>query len=133
MTVASIIMQKISMRKSVSYVGLSRNKLYHKSRPRVIQIDPTVTKTVRKTGLKRPTYCTRCMVASVSREIAVPINRKQIQRIYRKTGMISPQKIKKDIIRSNRKLLKPTGPNQLWEMDMTYIRSGIDDGCSALT
>ena len=108
MTVASIIMQKISMRKSVSYVGLSRNKLYHNPRPRVIQIDSTVTKIVRKTGLKRPTYGTRRMVASISRELGVPINRKQIQRIYRKTGMISPQKTKKDIIRSNRKLLKPT-------------------------
>ena len=67
--------------------------------------------------------------AGVSRELGVPINRKQIQRIYRKTGMISPQKTKKDIIRSNRKLLKLTGPNHLWEMDMTYIWSGIDSWC----
>ena len=59
------------MRKLVSYVGLSRNKLYHNPRPRVIQIDPTVTKTVRKTGLRRPTYGTRRMAASVSWELGV--------------------------------------------------------------
>ncbi len=33
MTVASIIMKKTSTRKSVSYVGLSRNKLHHNPRP----------------------------------------------------------------------------------------------------
>ena len=132
MTVASIIMQKISIRKSVSYVGLSRNKLYHNPRPS--HSDRSYRhKNYQADGFEETYIDIKRMAASVSRELGVPINRKQIQRIYSKTGMISPQKTKKDIIRSNRKLLKPTGPNQLWEMDMTYIGVASTVGATALT
>ena len=129
MTVAEIVMQSMSMRKMFSYIGMSGNKWYHKPRPRNIQINQTIAKITEKIGLKRPTYGTRRMAASVSRELDMPVNRKQIQRIYRKTGVISPQKTKKEIMRSNKKLLKPTGPDQLWESDMTYVWCGRDGWC----
>ena len=71
MTVASIIMKKTSTRKSVSYVGLSCNKLYHNPRPRVIQIDPTVTKTVRKT-VEDAYICTRRMAQAFHGSLVCP-------------------------------------------------------------
>jgi transposase InsO family protein len=69
------------------------------------------------------------MAAAASRELQTAINRKQVQRIYRKLGWIEPAKSKNEIIRSNKKLLKPTVPHQLWETDMTYIWCGIDGWC----
>ena len=69
------------------------------------------------------------MAAAVSREQMMPVNRKQIQRIYRKIGWVMPRKTKKEIIKSNRKLFKPTGPHQLWVMDMTYVWCGMDGWC----
>jgi len=69
------------------------------------------------------------MAATLSRRLGRPVNRKQVQRIYRKLGWIVPQKTKSDIIRSSRKLLRPTAPDQLWEADMTYIWCGSDRWC----
>ena len=131
MTVASIIMQKISMRKSVLCRIISQQIISH-PRPRVIQIRSYRHKNCQENRFEETYIGIRRMAESVSRELDVPINRKQIQRIYRKTGMISPQKTKKDIKRSNRKPLKPTEPNQLWEMEMTYIWCGIDSWCLLL-
>ena len=68
------------------------------------------------------------MAATLSK-LGKPVNRKQIQRIYRKLGWIEPAKTKNEIIRSHKKLLKPTAPNQLWQTDMTYIWCGIDGWC----
>ena len=39
---------------------------------------------------------------------------------------IEPVKLKNEIIRSNKKILKPTIPHQLWQTDMTYIWYDID-------
>lgn len=69
------------------------------------------------------------MAAQVTRELGTSVNRKQMQRIYRKTGYIEPQKKKNDIIRTKRRLFKPKAPNELWELDITYIWCGIDGWC----
>ena len=36
---------------------------------------------------------------------------------------------KKEIIRTNRKVPDPDGPNQFWESDMSYIWCGVDGWC----
>ena len=70
------------------------------------------------------------MAAQISRETGTSTNRKKIQRIYQKIGWNEPQKTKNDIIRtSRRKRFKPTGPNQLWETDITYIHCSRDGWC----
>lgn len=118
--------KQMSLRKSLSYAGISHNMWYYSKKSRNIPVDPLISKTVQEIGTARPTYGTRRMAAAISRELQTAINRKQVQRIFHKLGWIEPAKTKSEIIKSKQKLLKPTVPHQLWETDMTYIWCGID-------
>ena len=124
-----LINQQMSLRKALEHAGVSRRVWYYKPRRREIGLNPGMVGAVKRISVRRPTYGTRRMAAQISRETGVPVNRKQIQRIYRKTGYIQPQKTKKDIIRTKRRLFKPEAPNQLWELDITYVWCGIDGWC----
>ena len=121
--------EKMSLRRSLRYAGISRHMWYHKPKARDIGLDPATVQAVQRIGGKRPTYGTRRMAAQVCHETHTATNRKKIQRIFRKLGWIEPQKTKNDIIRTNRKLFKPDAPNQLWETDMTYVWCGMDGWC----
>lgn len=103
----------ISLNKSLSYSGVSKAKWYYTKKSRSISLNQTIVGMVQKTGASRPTYGTRRMAATISK-LVKPVNRKQIQRIYRKLGWIEPAKSKNEIIRSKKKRLKPTAPNRLW-------------------
>ena len=129
MMVTKQLITHLSLRKSLSYAGISHNKWYHAKSPRNIPLNKTVSDTVQKIGNSRPTYGTRRMAAAASREFGLPVNRKQIRRIFHKLGWIEPVKTKKQIIISKKKLFKPTAPNQLWQTDMTYVWCGIDGWC----
>lgn len=63
----------------------------------------------------------------LQRELGRPVNRKQVQRIFRRLGyVITPSRTKREILRSKEKPVKATRPNEVWEVDMTYIHCGID-------
>lgn len=117
------------MNKSLSFSGVSKAKWYYAKKPRSVSLNQVIVGTVQNMGASRPTYGTRRMAATLSRKLNRPVNRKQIQRIYRKLGWIEPAKSKSEIIRSSKKILKPTAPNQLWQTDMTYLWCGIDGWC----
>ena len=80
-------------------------------------------------GIWHKAYGTRHMAAQIKREAGIAVNRKQLQRIYRKIGCIEPQKTKNDITRTKRKSFKPKAPNQLWKIDITYTNCGMDVYC----
>ena len=119
----------MNLRKSLEYAGVSKCAWYYEPRPREIELNQEIVDAVKRISLKRPTYGTRRMAAKVEREVGVPVNRKQIQRIYRKAGYIEPKKTKNEIIRTKRKLFKPDAPNRLWQLDITYIWCGNDRWC----
>lgn len=121
--------QHLSLRKSLGYAGVSRRQWYYKPKPRDMRLNPDVLSTVLDTSRKRPTYGTRRMAAQITRDTGIVVNRKRIQRIYRKMGYIQPQNTKNDIIRAGQKLFKPKAPHQLWETDITYIWCGVDGWC----
>ncbi|MGI0087190.1 MAG: IS3 family transposase [Nitrosotalea sp.] len=130
MTVArTMIYHDTSLRRSLQYAGVSRKRWYYTNKPREIPVNYIIAQAMQEEGSARPTYGTRRMAAILSRHLGLSVNRKQIQRIYRKLGWIVPQKRKSDIIRSAKKLLRPTSPDQLWEADMTYIWCGSDRWC----
>lgn len=129
MKTVQMMSQRISIRRSLFYAGISRNMWYHAKIPRNIPVDPMVSEMVQKIGAARLTYGTRRMAAAVSRELHMQVNRKKIRRIFHKLGWIEPTKTKSQIIRSGKRLLRPTTPNQLWQTDMTYVWCGMDGWC----
>lgn len=66
------------------------------------------------------------VAAMLTREPGVPVNRKRVQRIFRKLGYSTPSRTKREIIRSKEKPVRAERPNEVWEVDMTYIWCGID-------
>ena len=129
MKAARQMREQMSLRKSPGYAGVSRGMWYYEPHPREVALRPDVVDAARGIGGRRPTYGTRRMAAQVSRESKKPVNRKQIRRTYRRMGRVGPQKAKNEIIRAGRRLFKPDAPNRLWEMDITYVRCGIDGWC----
>lgn len=129
MNAARQMRQQMSLAGALKYSGVSKCAWYYEPRTRKVRLDQNIVDAVSRISVKRPTYGTRRMAAQVSRELNTPVNRKQMQRIYRKIGYIEPQKTKNDIIRTKRKLFKPEAPNRLWELDITYVWCGIDGWC----
>lgn len=130
-TVQLIVEGDVSVRKALSYSGLSSCTYYYRKKteqaPR--PIDVSILDAVERTALKRPSFGTRRMAAVLSKELRTPVNRKKVQRIFRALNWITPSMKKSEIIRSAAKLLRPEAPNELWEADMTYVWCGRDRWC----
>ncbi|HEX6294464.1 MAG TPA: IS3 family transposase [Nitrososphaeraceae archaeon] len=133
--------RRISIRKALRYSGCSKNMYYGKDHRNGITatataataataVTPSITimieQKIQQISMERPTYGTRRMAAMLTRILGIPINRKRVQRIFRKMGYITPSKSKKEILRSKVPNVKADRPNQVWEADLTYIHCGID-------
>jgi transposase InsO family protein len=141
----------MSIRKTLTYSGCSKNmyyynsikqKKYHVKRITTAATAAAVTappppppssssstmieQEIQQISLQRPTYGTRRMAAMLTRILGRPINRKRIQRIFRKIGYITPCRRKKESLHSKVPNVKADRPNQVWEADLTYIYCGID-------
>ena len=60
----------------------------------------------------------------MSRKIKRRVNRKQIQRICRKTGLIAPITTKKEAVKHGSRKVVASRPYEVWEVDITYIPAG---------
>jgi len=116
----------LSTRKALDYAGCSRKMYYHKPEPRDIPLDQKILEKTKEIAAQRPTYGTRRMAAMLTRELGIPVNRKRVQRIFRRLGYVTPSRTKREIIRSKDKPVRATRPNEVWEVDMTYIWCGVD-------
>ena len=130
----------MSIRKALAYSGCSKNTYYYNNKEKyhgnhitaataeatAAPLSSTIEKEIQQISLQRPTYGTRRMAAMLTRILGRPINRKRVQRIFRKMGYITPSRRKKEIIRSKVPAIKADRPNQVWEADLTYIHCGID-------
>jgi putative transposase len=137
--------KRMSIRKALAYSGCSKNMYYYNSIKQKkyhgnhITTAATAAATasssstttmieqeIQQISLQRPTYGTRRMAAMLTRILGIPVNRKMVQRTFRKMGYITPCRRKKDIIHSKVPNVKTDRPNQVWEADLTYIHCGID-------
>ena len=124
---------RISIRKALTYSGCSKNIYYGNKDQRyditaATAVTPSssstttiIEKEIQQISMQRPTYGTRRMAAMLTRILGIPVNRKRVQRIFRKMGYITPSKSKKEILRSKIPNVKADRPNQVWEADLTYI------------
>lgn len=126
----------LSLRKALEYTGCSRNAYYYNKKKkqdkrelytkRQLDEELSLEKKIEEIILQRPSYGTRRMAAMLTRIMGKPINRKRVQRIYRKLNLTTPSRKKREIIRSKYNIKKVDRPNEVWEVDLTYIHCGID-------
>jgi putative transposase len=129
--VRTILNNGMSIRKALTYSGCSKNMYYNNNNSRKNNYrnhiaSLSIEENIQQISLQRPTYGTRRMAAMLTRILGRPVNRKRVQRIFRKMGYITPSRSKKKIIRSKVPTIKADRPNQVWEADLTYIHCGID-------
>jgi len=130
--VRTILNNGMSIRKTLTYSGCSKNMYYNNNKSRKnnyrnhIASSSSIEENIQQISLQRPTYGTRRMAAMLTRILGIPVNRKRVQRIFRKMGYITPCRRKKEIIRSKVSTIKTDRPNQVWEADLTYVHCGID-------
>ena len=137
--VRTILNNGMSIRKTLTYSGCSKNMYYNNNNSRKNNYrnhiaSSSIEENIQQISLQRPTYGTRRMAAMLTRILGRPVNRKRVQRIFRKMGYITPSRSKKEIIRSKVSTIKADRPNQVWETDLTYVHCGIDGwGAISLT
>ena len=100
--------KRMSIRKALAYSGCSKNTYYYSSIKQkkypgnhittaataaVTASSSTTTmieQEIQQISLQRPTCGTRRMAAMLTRILGRPVNRKRVQRIFRKMGYITP-------------------------------------------
>ena len=86
MNAAKMMHKQLNLHKSLEYADVSRRRWYYKPKPREIGLNPVVVDTVYRISHRQPTYGTRRMAVQVARDTGIAVNRKQMQRIFRKIG-----------------------------------------------
>ncbi len=122
-----MVSRDMSLRKALSYSGLSSSSYYYKPISRVArQPDPVIVEKVKEMAFKHPTYGARRIAAMMRRELRTPVDRKRVRRAFRVFNWTEPTKKKSEIIKSATKLVVATRPYELWETDITFVWTGVD-------
>lgn len=129
MSIEIMLHSDLSLRKALSYSGLSSSTYYYESVRRVVKLDPLIIEKVKDIAFKHPTYGARRIAAMMRRELNIPVNRKRVGRVFHALKWIESSKKKSDIIRSSIKLVRATRPYELWETDITFVWCGVDGWC----
>lgn len=102
---------------------VARSSLYRKPQPRRRRPDP-LTDTVDAQCARYPRYGYRRITATIRRETGRCINRKRVLRLMREHGWTVPQtRRRRPPARGH---IDVTGPNQLWQTDLTKVWCGQD-------
>ena len=120
MTVVEDLRNDMSLREISRVSGISLSSLYYKEKERrVKRLSPLIEQDIIRTASERPTYGYR-RVWAVLRNGGTKVNRKALRRVLRDRNLSLPYAKHKGRTK-HRNLFRPTGPDQLWETDITYI------------
>jgi len=120
MMVINDLRDKIPLREISRISGISLSGYYCRPVKRSIQrLDPITKKRIMDIASERPTYGYR-RVWAVLRNSGISVNMKTVRKVLKDNGL--NLRASKHKGRTNaRNLYKPTGPDQLWETDITCI------------
>ena len=100
--------------------GMSLSGYYYKPKERHIQrIDPSIKDRIKDIASERPTYGYR-RVWAVLRNSGTEVNQKTVRNVLKDSDLNLPASKHRGRTKK-RNLFKPSGPDQLWETDITYI------------
>ena len=111
---------KMTLRRISRISGLSLSGYYYLPRERhVRRLDPSIVERIKSIALERPTYGYR-RVWAMLRNQGTKVNQKTVRKVLRENSMMLPASKMKG--RTNKRdLFRPTGPDQLWETNITYV------------
>ena len=120
MTVVEDLRGDMSLREISRVSGISLSSLYYREKERrVKRLSPQIEEDIIRTASERPTYGYR-RVWAVLRNSGTRVNRKAVRRVLRERNLSLPYAKHRGRTKT-RNLFRPTGPDQLWETDITYI------------
>jgi len=120
MTVVEDLRGDMPLREISRISGISLSSLYYREKERrVRRLSPQIEEDIIRTASERPTYGYR-RVWAVLRNSGTRVNRKAVRRVLRERNLSLPYAKHRGRTKT-RNLFRPTGPDQLWETDITYI------------
>lgn len=121
MMVISELKDKINKSKLSFYIGISRSSIYYKKRVTGIRsrISKDLEGQIIELSKERITYGYR-RIWALLRNSGIKINAKTVYRVMKSRSLTLKRYAQKNR-KSRKDLTKPTEPNKLWEMDITYI------------
>ena len=120
MTVVEDFRNDMSLREISRVSGISLSSFYYQEKERrVKRLSPLIEQDIISTASERPTYGYRRIWAML-RNNGTKVNRKAVRMVLRNNNLSLPYARHKGRTK-HRNLFRPTGPDQLWETDITYI------------
>ena len=112
--------QSMSMREISLISGIPLSEYYYVPRSRnVTRLDPEIREMIKSIASERPTYGYR-RVWAVLRNQGISVNSKTVESVLRENNLSLPYARHRGRTKT-RNLFRPTGHDQLWETDITYM------------
>ena len=124
--VQALIGQDMSLNRSLKYCGMFKRQWYWKPKARKPKANAGIVEAIRTIRGERQFYGAKRIAAEASRRLGMPVNRKLVQRVYKRLGWGTPAEPKEP--KSRWKPIIAVRPNQVWETDITYVWCGAVDG-----
>ena len=88
--VQALIGQDMSLNKSLKYCGMFKRQWYWKPKARKPKANAGIVEAIRTIREERQFYGARRIAAEASRRLGMPVNRKLVQRVYKRLGWGTP-------------------------------------------
>lgn len=120
---------KVSVRKQCKLLGINRSRVYYKEKP-VNDMDIEIVNDMIEINKQTPFYG-YCRITVVLENLGHKVNHKKTQRLMQKTGLKALYPKKRTTIPNSMHKKYPyllrdltiDRPNQVWSIDITYIKT----------